>query len=205
MSTGSEQISQLTATGPRGGPEARDGDVRSEPDAGGVPGEPDIRPYRPADHGAGRRLWAELAGQHRELYDDPGFGGADPGAAFEDYLTRLDLSGMWVAEFGREGVIGLAGLIMNGRVGRVEPVVVTARRRGQGVGRALLGHVAAEARRRGLARLTVTPQSRNIDALRCLYAAGFDVLSAVELTLDLRPKSDTWRDGIDMHALRFRS
>lgn len=164
-----------------------------------------IRPYRPADHGAGRRLWAELADQHRALYDDPGFGGGDPGGAFEDYLTRLDLSGMWVAEDRARGVVGLVGLIMRGRVGAVEPVVVTAGLRGNGIGRALLDHVAAEARRRGLARLTITPESRNVEALRCLHAAGYDVLSAVELTLDLGVRNRAWREGIDLHALRFRS
>jgi GNAT superfamily N-acetyltransferase len=164
-----------------------------------------IRPYRPGDHSAGRRLWVELAEQHRELYEDPSFGGTDPGAAFEDYLTRLDLSGVWVAEYGDDGVVGLAGLIMAGRVGRVEPVVVAADRRGQGIGRALLDHVAAQARQRGLPRLTITPESRNVEALRCLHGAGYDVLSAVELTLDLRARPDAWRDGIDMHKLRFRS
>lgn len=164
-----------------------------------------IRPYRPSDHGAGRRLWVELADRHRALYDDAGFGGVDPGAAFEDYLTRLDLSGVWVADHPQDGVIGLVGLIMKGRTGEVEPVVVTERWRRQGVGRALLGHVAAEARRRGLARLSVSPESRNIEALRCLHDAGYDVLSAVELTMDLRPRDHRWRDDVDLHNLRFRS
>ena len=30
-----------------------------------------IRPYRPADHAAGRRLWSELAEDHRILYGLP--------------------------------------------------------------------------------------------------------------------------------------
>src|SRR5947209_20623199 len=84
-----------------------------------------IRAYRPTDHNAGHQLWAELASEHRSRYpgqvvsmastsaaaDAPsgpaGFGFAalpdnagppDPGAGFEEYLTRLDLSGMWVAQ-----------------------------------------------------------------------------------------------------------
>jgi len=166
--------------------------------------EVSIRPYRPTDHGAGRRLWSELAEQHRALYDDPGFGGGDPGAAFEDYLTRLDLSGVWVADHTDQGVVGLVGLIMRDRVGEVKPVVVTAQLRGNGIGQALLGHVATEARRRGLARLRITPESRNVPALRCLHAAGYDVLSAVELTLDLGSRSGIWRQDIDLHELRFR-
>jgi GNAT superfamily N-acetyltransferase len=164
-----------------------------------------IRSYRPGDHSAGRQLWVELAERHRALYDDPGFGGADPGAAFEDYLTRLDLSGMWVADHAEDGVVGLVGLIMKGRAGEVEPVVVTESHRGQGIGRALLGHVADEARRRGLAYLTISPESRNVDAIRSLHAAGYDVLSALQLTLDLGRREHAWRQDIDIHELRFRS
>lgn len=163
-----------------------------------------IRPYRPADHAAGRGLWAELIEQHRELYADPGFGGADAGAGFEEYLTRLDLSGVWVAEATGAGVVGLIGLIVDGRGGRVEPVVVTARSRGRGIGRALLGHVAGEARRRGLARLTITPDARNVEALRCLHGAGYDVISAVQLTVDLREPRAPWRQGIDIHGVEYR-
>jgi GNAT superfamily N-acetyltransferase len=164
-----------------------------------------IRSYRPGDHSAGRRLWVELAERHRALYDDPGFGGADPGAAFEEYLTRLDLSGMWVAEHGEDGVVGLVGLIMKGRAGEVEPVVVTESHRGRGIGRALLGHVADEARRRGMAYLTISPESRNVDAIRSLHAAGYDVLSALQLTLDLGRREHAWRQDIDIHELRFKS
>ncbi|MDG4834788.1 GNAT family N-acetyltransferase [Solwaraspora sp. WMMD1047] len=164
-----------------------------------------IRPYRPADHGAGRQLWVELIEQHRTLYDDPGYGGADPGSAFEEYLTRLDLAGVWVAEAPGAGVVGLVGLIVSEAGGRVEPVVVAARARGRGIGRALLAQVAEVARNRGLARLTVTPESRNVEALRCLHSAGYDVLSAIELTLDLRNAFDARQEGIDLHGLRYRS
>ena len=97
-----------------------------------------IRSYRPADHGAGGRLWVELIEEHRELYDDPGYGGGDPGAGFEEYLTRLDLSGVWVAERPEAEVVGLVGLIVGDGGGRIEPVVVTTRLRGQGISRALL-------------------------------------------------------------------
>jgi GNAT superfamily N-acetyltransferase len=164
-----------------------------------------VRPYRPGDHAAGRRLWVELIEQHRALYDDPSFGGDDPGAAFEDYLTRLDLSGVWVADHSRAGVIGLIGLILNGRYGEVEPVVVAAAHRGRGIGRLLLRQVAEEARQRRLARLTVRPEVRNLEALHCLHAAGYDVVSAVELTLDLRSRQSAWRNGVDLDSLMFRS
>jgi GNAT superfamily N-acetyltransferase len=164
-----------------------------------------IRSYRPTDHRDCRQLWAELADEHQALYEDgPAPGGVDPGAAFEEYLTRLDLSGMWVADEAGVGVVGFVGLVLDGRGGEVEPVVVTAQRRGEGIGRALLAHVADQARRRGLRRLTISPASRNVDAIRCLHAAGYNALASVTLAIDLSPREQGWRDGIDLHELRFK-
>jgi GNAT superfamily N-acetyltransferase len=166
-----------------------------------------IRSYRPSDHSAGRQLWGELTREHSELYGD-GSAAAGPGegeAAFEEYLTRLDLSGVWVAEHPDDDVIGLIGMIMKGRVGEVEPVVVTARHRGQGIGRRLLDHVAEQARGRGLTSLTISPASRNVEAIRCLHAAGYDVLSSIELTMDLGPRHGQWQDGPALHDLKFRA
>jgi GNAT superfamily N-acetyltransferase len=163
-----------------------------------------IRPYRPSDHSAGRGLWVELTEEQRELYDDATIGGADPGAAFEEYLTRLDLSGVWVADDGEGGVVGLVGLVLNGRAGEVEPVVVTRSRRGQGIGKTLLSHVAEEARKRGMTYLTITPSSRNEAAIRCFHAAGYDVMSAVELSLDLGRSTRGWQDGPSLQGLTFR-
>lgn len=164
-----------------------------------------IRPYRAVDHAAARRLWAELTNEHRDLY--PAVNGnsdGDPGAGFEEYLARIDLSGVWVADDPGVGVIGLAGLILRGRVGEVEPVVITAARRGEGIGRALLAHVAEQAGNRGLTALTISPAARNLAAIRCLHAAGYDALSAIELTLDLTRRRREWRDGVEFQDLRFR-
>jgi GNAT superfamily N-acetyltransferase len=162
-----------------------------------------IRPYRPTDHSACRQLWVELTDHHRDLYDDPGLGGQDPGSGFEEYLTRLDLSGVWVAEHPEDGVVGLVGLLLKGRAGELEPVVVSQAHRGQGIGRELLTHVAEEARRRGLQNLTISPVSRNVSAIHCFHAAGYRVLSAVELTLDLGQRGHEWRDGLELHDVRF--
>ena len=62
-------------------------------------------------------LWAELTEHHRRAVRRPEPRRADPGAAFEEYLTRLDLSGIWVAEHAEEGVVGLVGLMLE-RAGR---------------------------------------------------------------------------------------
>lgn len=164
-----------------------------------------IRPYRPTDHNACRSLWAELVEVQRDLYEDPDLGGPDPSAGFEEYLTRLDLSGMWVAEDEEDGVIGLVGLILDGRAGEVFPVVVTQRHRSKGVGKALLAQVVEEAKRRALRQLVVVPDSRNVAAIKCLYAVGYDTLAAVRLTLDLTGRARPDTDEIDVHGLQFRS
>jgi GNAT superfamily N-acetyltransferase len=180
-----------------------------------------IRGYRPTDHSACRRLWAELTTEHRRLYPGappvpaaapaavdgtgPAAAPADTsGAGFEEYLTRLDLSGMWVAQHADEGVVGFIGLILQGRAGAVDPVVVTADLRGQGIGRALLGYVAEQARRRGMRELTISPALRNLEAIRCLYHAGFDAAATVTLALDLAGRDSQWHDGVDIHGVRFR-
>jgi GNAT superfamily N-acetyltransferase len=174
--------------------------------ASGSPVPATIRAYRPLDHRACRDLWGELVEHHRDLYrytgDAPG--GADPGAGFEEYLTRLDLTGIWVADHAEDGVVGMVGLLLRGQAGEVEPVVVSEPHRGQGIGTALLNHVAAQARRRGMSQLTVSPQSRNEGAIRCLYHAGYGALSSVTLTLDLSTRGHAWQDGLDLYGLPFR-
>ena len=162
-----------------------------------------IRAYRPSDHNVCRGLWGELTELQRELYNDPDLGGPDPEAGFEDYLTRLDLSGMWVAEDSEDGVVGLIGLILNGRAGEVYPVVVTQRHRSKGIGTALLAYVAEQARGRSMRRLMVVPESRNITAIKAMHAAGYNTLASVRLTLDLTGRS-TKSDEIDLHNLQFR-
>lgn len=161
-----------------------------------------IRPYRPADHSVCRSLWAEFTEMRRDLYDEPG-DGTDPGAGFEEYLTRLDLSGMWVAEHPEDGVVGMVGMLLAGRSGEVYPVIVTQRHRSKGVGRALLAHVADQARRRSLRQLAVVPDSRNVAAIKALHSTGYDLMAAVRLTLDLTGATKNTEE-MDVHGLRFR-
>ena len=163
-----------------------------------------VRSYRPTDHSASRRLWSELSNEHNQMYGEPE---VDAGEGFEEYLTRLDLSGLWVADHADDGVIGLVGLVIKGRAGEVEPIVVTVSHRHKGVGRKLLRHVATEARRRNMNALTISPASRNVDAIRSLHAAGYDVLSSIELTLDLdqTPDHERQNDSLELQGLHFRS
>jgi GNAT superfamily N-acetyltransferase len=164
-----------------------------------------VRPYRPLDHRACRELWAELVRTRQQLYPEHGAREADPGAGFEEYLTRLDIGGIWVADHAEEGVVGLVGLVLGTRRGgEVEPVVVAERLRGRGIGRLMLRHVADAARRRDMTELSISPDTRSVDAIRSLNRAGYTVLSSVTLTLDLAPREHRWQDGIDVHEVRFQ-
>jgi GNAT superfamily N-acetyltransferase len=163
-----------------------------------------IRPYRPADHNDCRRLWAELTRHRHGLYGEP-TRETDAGAGFEEYLTQLNLSGLWVAEAGR-GVAGFVGLMLDGRAGEVDPVVVADGMRGRGIGRALLAKVVDEARRRGLRRLTVSPSVRDLAALRSLHAAGFGTVASVTLAYNLGAAPGAPRDSdstLDLRHLQF--
>jgi N-acetylglutamate synthase-like GNAT family acetyltransferase len=165
-----------------------------------------IRAYRPSDHNSCRRLWAELNEHRSSLYGEQV---SDTGAGFEEYLTQLNLSGIWVAEHAEEGVAGFLGLMLDGRAGEVDPVIVTASMRGRGIGQALLAKVADEASRRGLSRLTVSPTVRDVYALRALHTAGFATVASVTLAYDL--SGSATRGGaapkeeptLDLFDLRF--
>ena len=162
-----------------------------------------MRLYEPSDLEACRNLWRELTQRHRDIYDDPTIGGADPGPAFDEHLTREDLANVWVAERGGE-VIGLCGLLIEGYVGEVEPVVVTAAERSRGVGGKLVEKALEEARARKLRFLNVRPVGRNVEAIRFFRRAGFRVLNRVELTIDLTHNILRRRDGVKLHGEQFQ-
>ena len=161
-----------------------------------------VRPYRPSDHNACRSLWGELVEHRGALYGTPPPAGSDPGAGFEEYLTQLNLSGLWVADDEETGVVAFIGLMLDGRSGYVDPVVVTESMRGRGIGRALLGKVAEEARRRGLHRLRVSPSVRDTAALHMLHASGFSNVNTVTLAYDLSGGGAS-EETLDMFGLRF--
>jgi len=153
----------------------------------------EIRSYADSDLTACRSLWVELTLQHRVIYDHPGIGGDDPGLQFDEHLETVGGSNLWVAVADGE-VIGLTGIQEGDHLTEIEPLVVTASMRGGGVGRLLVDHVVAEARRRGVTLLSVRPVARNADAIRFYRDAGFDVLGFIEMFTDLTGKRE-WIDG----------
>lgn len=147
-----------------------------------------IRLYDEQDLDACRALWAELTQTHRDLYEDPTFGGDEPGLAFDEHLAHVGVERIWVAE-ADGAVVGLAGLLVDDEHAELEPIVVAEASRSEGVGRALAQAVIEAARELGFPRVRARPVGRNTDAIRFFHALGFDVLGRVDLRLDLEP----WR------------
>ncbi len=155
----------------------------------------EVRNYGPADLAACRSLWVELTEWHRQIYGSPEIGGADPGRRFDEHLELVGGDRIWLATIGGE-VVGMVGMIQTKDEIELEPIVVSERWRGRGIGRQLAEHVVGEARAAGMGQLLVRPVARNAAAIRFFYDLGFDALGQVELVLDFRPLADQrWRPG----------
>jgi N-acetylglutamate synthase-like GNAT family acetyltransferase len=153
-----------------------------------------IRPFEEQDASACRALWAELTRSHRALYDDASIGGDDPGSGFDDYLGEFAAARKWVAERGST-VIGFVGLIIRGKQGEIEPVVVSFDARGQGVGRSLVQTAVDAARAEGVDQLKASPVARNSHAIDFFHSLGFTALGHVDLLMDSRHPASYWQRG----------
>jgi N-acetylglutamate synthase-like GNAT family acetyltransferase len=164
-----------------------------------------IRPYEASDLEACRGLWVELTQRHREIYEDDSIGGDDPGAYFDGVYLKLDgLHGPWVAELD-EQIVGLTGLLVHDTHGEVEPVVVTAARRSQGVGDGLVERAVREARQLGVRLLAVRPVARNHEAIAFFVRHGFEILGQIDLTRDLAETDEQrWKSGVILHGHELR-
>ncbi len=164
-------------------------------------GELTVRSYESQDLQRCRALWIELVQYHRDLYGDPSIGGTTPGLQFDSHLSRVGPECVWVAE--RQGrAVGMVALIVSGEEAEIDPLIVSARDRGQGIGRALLKRATREATALGLCYLEVRPVARNRDAISFYYRAGFCLLGRVELFMELQPSaSDKWVQGPELFGL----
>jgi GNAT superfamily N-acetyltransferase len=153
-----------------------------------------IRPFEDEDAGACRALWGELTRTHRALYDDASIGGDDPGSGFDAYLGEFAGARKWVAERGGS-VIGFVGLIIRGKQGEIEPVVVSFDARGQGIGRSLVQTALDAAQAEGVDQLKASPVARNSHAIDFFHSLGFTALGHVDLLMDSRHPPGYWRRG----------
>jgi len=153
-----------------------------------------IRPFEEQDASGCRALWAELTRSHRALYDDASIGGEDPGSGFDAYLSEFAGARKWVAERGST-VIGFVGLIIRGKQGEIEPVVVSFDARGQGIGRSLVQTAVDAARAEGVDQLKASPVARNSHAIDFFHSLGFTALGHVDLLMDFRHPAAYWQRG----------
>jgi GNAT superfamily N-acetyltransferase len=162
-----------------------------------------IRPYEAGDLDQCRRLWEQLTKHHREIYGDLTIGGDEPGLFFDKHLVKVGATRIWVAV--DEGVVcGIVGLIVAGEEAEIEPVVVMKDHRGDGVGRQLLTHAVAEARRLGVRFLSIAPVARNRRAIELFVREGFATVGRIELFTELQPSDRRWEDGVTPHGLPIR-
>ncbi|OGO38444.1 MAG: hypothetical protein A2147_10335 [Chloroflexi bacterium RBG_16_57_8] len=158
-----------------------------------------IREYRESDHDACRSLWAQLAQHHADIYEDPAIAGDDPGRGLDEYLTRADRCGMWVAESDAR-VVGFAGLldvVGEEGVAEVEPVVVESASRDEGIGTGLIEHASEVAKKKGFRFLQIRPELRNEQAFALYVRLGFSKVGAITLFQDIASDSKRkWRSGL---------
>ena len=161
-----------------------------------------IRQYRPSDIEHCRGLWKELVEHHRAIYSDPTIGGESPEDYFDKHLENIGYERIWVAEYDNK-VVGLAGLVVKGNEGEIDPIVVSSRLRGNGIGTAFVGFIIEEARKLDLKYLNVRPVARNIDAIAFYHRNGFKGIGQIELFMELNPRPEKWVDDIDLFGYSF--
>lgn len=162
-----------------------------------------IRGYHESDREPCRGLWRELTEWHRKIYEDPRIGGEHPEDYFDEHLAKVGVDNLWVAVQDTK-VVGLIGLMTGRNYGEfeIEPLIVSRMCRGKGVGTRLVETVVAEARRRGLNSLNVSPVARNIETIRFLHKLGFQNIGYIQLFISF--SNYKWKDGPTLFGYKFK-
>ena len=166
-----------------------------------------IREYKNADYADSHSLFGELAQHHAEIYEDSSIAGDDPGRGFDKYLARADRCGFWVAVSGGRivGFIGLINTVGEEGVAEIEPLVVSADSRGEGIGSSLVQYIKEAAKTKGYRFITIKPELRNEEAFKLYVKLGFNLVGGIELFQDLLPeRGRTWKSGIEILGQKLR-
>ncbi len=159
-----------------------------------------IRGYEDKDKAGCRKLWEELTVWHREIYGDPNIGGSDPGLYFDTHLSKAGPEHLLVALHG-ETPVGLAGYLLANNEAEVEPLVVSAKYRGRGIGTLLLDEIVRRLEESDINYLSVRPVMRNTKAIGFFRNHGFNKLGHVELFMDFTGQD--WKKDIKLLGMEF--
>jgi N-acetylglutamate synthase-like GNAT family acetyltransferase len=163
-----------------------------------------IRNYTANDLGVCRSLWAEMVQRHRDIYEDQTIGGDDPGLEFDKHLELVGFNNIWLAE-SEDQVIGFTSLIIKEQEAEIEPIIVSNKKRGEGVGELLINHAVEEARKQNILCIYVRPVVRNKEAISFFYNCGFKTVGHIQLFKWLgEESSDTWQEGLEIFGKSFK-
>ena len=91
-----------------------------------------------------------------------------------------------------------------GQEAEVEPIVVSSKYRGKGIGKALLNHTIEEAKRLEVLCLSISPVARNEEAISFFYNSGFRTLGHIDLFMWLGPPvPGAWKPGPQFFGKSF--
>ncbi|MBD3178972.1 MAG: GNAT family N-acetyltransferase, partial [Candidatus Latescibacteria bacterium] len=130
-----------------------------------------IRNFQSSNLQRCRKLWVEMAGRYREIYDDLSIGGIHPGLEFDEHLEKVGAEMTWVFESD-------------------DILVVTSDMRGHGLGRKLIGHLARKAEEMEVLCLGVNPVGRNREAVEFFCDSGFITLGHIQMFRWLESSSE---------------
>ena len=162
-----------------------------------------IRNYTSTDLEICRSLWSEMVQQHRDNYDDQTIGGDNPGLEFDEHIGKIGSENIWLAESNGE-VVGFTSLIKNDQEAEIEPIVVSNKHRGKGVGKFLIKHAAEEAKKQNILCLYVKPVARNKEAISFFHDCGFKTVGHIQLFKWFGEETeDTWQEGLEIFGKKF--
>lgn len=160
-----------------------------------------IRGYEDRDKEGCRALWSELTQWHRDLYDDPGIGGPNPGLYFDEHLKKVGCNQLFVATIGSR-VVGLAGYMGGEEELELEPLIVSRDFRGKGIGTMLMNQVKMHVQNlKGVKYLSVRPVARNERAVDYFRSQGFDKIGRIELFIDFTGRE--WKKDLKLFERQF--
>ena len=99
-------------------------------------------------------------------------------------------------------IVGFVSLLVEGKEGEIDPIVVKSESRSRGIGKQLLDLVIEEARRRDVRSLSIRPVARNVEAMALYHEMGFRNLGHIDMFMDLQGGTE-WKYSIEIHGRKY--